>query len=366
MTNLSDVTIIIPSYNRQRYAKRVMEYWSGRGPQVHLFDGSNDALEEVYFDGLENNITYHHAPIPLLERFKLSGEVVNTKYTLMSGDDEFFIPSAIEACIRELEVDNSLVACIGRALAFKVSQENIVGESIYANMENYEILNDDPMERIIFHMSPYVCTTFYAIVPTAVWKNALAGLVERPFPIKSIEELQFEIMFCLYGKSKVIPHLMWLRSFEQEPIISIDPPKDTDPPREPEFLFKDWWAHPEKKTEREEYLTFFSKLLLQQKVITDYQYIYDGLHRAFDGYVKDRTTLNQYIFKVKSVIIHLLAPLLPHFVKKVLRPRMEKHVPEFSLQEAGNVLKQSGCSVNIIELAEIESIITQFHDQNDK
>ena len=39
MTDLSDLTLVIPAYNRAAYLARQIEYWAGSGVQLCILDG---------------------------------------------------------------------------------------------------------------------------------------------------------------------------------------------------------------------------------------------------------------------------------------------------------------------------------------
>ncbi len=211
MSNLSDLTLIIPSYNRQRYALRCMAYWSGKGVKVHLIDGSPKAIPASSFDELENNVTYHHDPRSVYDRLKFGKDLVNTKYASLLSEDEFFLPSGIQASIDELDADPSLVACTGRTLGFHAKDGRVSGYLVYEIMQNYAVLSEDPIERMVYHMSNYTPSTVYAINRTETWKSAISIMAEidystsESFPARALIELQFEISVCFYGKSRVIP-----------------------------------------------------------------------------------------------------------------------------------------------------------------
>src|SRR3989344_526322 len=111
MSLLSKLTLVIPTYNRQRYVLRNMRYWSGSMVTVHVLDGSEQAIPPQEMAELTANINYHNLPIPLLDRFRKAVGLVQTEYAALMADDEFFLPDALQACIRELEVDETLVSC---------------------------------------------------------------------------------------------------------------------------------------------------------------------------------------------------------------------------------------------------------------
>ena len=48
MDNLSDLTIVIPTFERPLFAQRTMSYWSCKLPKVIVLDGSVDSLDEKF------------------------------------------------------------------------------------------------------------------------------------------------------------------------------------------------------------------------------------------------------------------------------------------------------------------------------
>jgi glycosyltransferase domain-containing protein len=178
MSNLSDLTLIIVSYNRQRYALRSMAYWSSTDIKVHLIDGSSEAIPISSLDGLENNVTYHHDPRSVYDRMIFGKDLVDTKYASLLSDDEFFLPSGIQACIDELDVDPSLVACIGRTLGFYAKDGRVDGYLQYEIMADYAVLSEDPIERMIYHFGNYTPSTVYAINRAEHWKPAISIMAE--------------------------------------------------------------------------------------------------------------------------------------------------------------------------------------------
>ena len=78
MIDLSNLTIIIPSYNRQDYVIRSIEYWSNFNAIVHIFDGSKDEIN-YEIPGNCANVTYHHLPMSYAERLGYSINFVKSK-----------------------------------------------------------------------------------------------------------------------------------------------------------------------------------------------------------------------------------------------------------------------------------------------
>lgn len=358
MLELSNLTLVIPSYNRQRYALRSLKYWSGKGVRVHLLDGTEHSIDASSLEGLEGNVSYHHVPCSFYDRLKMGPDLIKTEYAALLSDDEFFLPSAIQACIEELEGDSSLVACTGRTLAFKVERGQVVGHPFYEIMENYAVLSDDPIERIIYHMDTYACSTIYSVVRASVWKSALSVMVEKHWAVYAIGELQFEISVSLHGKSKVIPHVMWLRSFEQEPI------RGNEPSLMPANTFCKWWCNEANNNEHNEFLSRMARKL-EQDTQVEFQNIYNGIRRSLDLYAKNNEVINVNLPKrwfgdFRNKAIRALAALIPAKIKKIIRPFWTITKP---LHQAGRSLVGSGCYLNDNELLEIEGLVAQFYSE---
>lgn len=360
MIELSKLTLIIPSYNRHRYALRSLRYWSGKGIRVHLLDGSERGIMGDHLEELDDNVSYHHVPLSFYDRLKMGAELVETEYAALLSDDEFFLPSAIQACITELQGEPLLAACTGWTLAFNADKGQVIGFPFYREMQNYAVLHDDPIERIIYHLGNGLCSTIYAIVRAPVLKSAISVVTEKNWPLYGIMELQVEISISLHGKSKVIPHLMWLRSQEQEPI------RGNEPSLTPGNGFEKWWLNAGKSLEHEELLSRMAKHLEQDTQI-EYQRIYAGVQQVFDelsrrnSNIGNRETTNPLICDFKNKTINTLAALMPTPIKKFFRPYWIT-----SLLKAGKSLAEAGCSVNDRELLEIEGLVAQFHKDREE
>jgi len=354
---LSRLTLVIPTYKRQSYALRNMRYWSGRGSTVHVVDGSPLAIAASELRGLAGNINYHHLPVSLVERIKHSLGLINTEYAALMGDDEFFIPSALEACIRELETQAELVSCMGRCIKFGYTPKVVTGELAYSEMENYSILQDDPVDRMVAHMNPYTCSTIYSVVRSPVWQRSMMTLTRKKFPAFAIGEYQFELAVCYQGKSKVIPELMWLRSAEMPGT------RGTDQFLMPENTSMKWWLDPAMEAERTEFLTIMSTTLAEaeDKVAE----IASGVKMAFDVFVQGQLNIpsigNSYKLMLKIAIN--MPALLKSILKPIQRPffKLLWNIDIRPLVEIAKDLSNTGVKVDFKELSEIQSIISVFH-----
>ena len=329
-----------------------MRYWSGSPVTVHVLDGSEQPIPAEEMAGLAANINYHHLPISCSERLGKAVDLVQTEYAARIGDDEFFLPDALQACIQELEADKTLVSCMGRCLAFRPISKQIIGWPAYTEMANYAVLQDDPIARMIHHMNLYTCSTIYSVIRTPVWKQAVGISSKKQFSVFALGENQFELAICYQGKSKVIQNLMWLRSGENDII------KD-----EHDIVsFHEWWADKNKADDREEFLTHMASALTQGD-IGKLESVREGVKAACDSFYEwhggDRLAFYLAFSKrvplpVKALIKNTLAAI-----------GVNRHAPaEFgnkSLLQAAKDLESTGVRVNYEQLSQVVELIRQFH-----
>ncbi len=341
-----------------------MRYWSDSEVTVYVLDGSEEEIKPDALVDIASNVHYHHLPVSVLDRIGMAGDLVKTEYAELLGDDEFFIPSALEACIAELEADNSLVSCMGRALKFSPEKAGVMGEAAYEEMKGYKVLQNDPVDRMIFHMDPYQPSTVYSVIRTWVWKRAVSILPEKEFLDLGTAELQFELAVSYFGKSKVAPILMWLRSGENPPNRNLE-----DTP------FHKWWIDPNMGADRDTFLAIMASALAVDdsgKLVS----IREGVRQACQAYASQYPYDNSgiraeawgggyqqaivfYSQKLCSATVHRIPRPIKELLKVVLGPF--RPAPPKTLLEAARDLEETGVWVDFEELAKIEALISQFH-----
>jgi glycosyltransferase domain-containing protein len=406
MSLLNKLTVIIPTYNRQEYAIRTMNYYSGQGMIVHVLDGTENAIDKNLICNLESNINYHHLPISINERFKIASEITNTDYTLMNGDDEFFLFSGLKECIKVLE-EEDIVSCIGRSLFFNINQNIITAEALnpesgspwHPGYQNYSILEEDYANRIIKHMNPYLSIACYAVTRTSVWKTNLFAASVCKSSTTDSEELALEMASAFQGKSKVINHLMWLRSGENSPFQFAVPGKY--------LSFGNWFESNKYKKEVNLYINNLSTVLenLDKSISKEEisRIIIKGCEafalfehtRRFNlvrwlqnntvnliNYFTPFTFLNQFrVFKLirqfhhNSSSISLVA--FKFYLKKYIYTLLKKlkiiNSEEYYFKKYDSTLfgrasawKDAGIGVDLDEIKSVSDLITNFHKDLNK
>ena len=56
--SLSDLTLVIPAYNRPAYLERQIDYWSGTGVQLCILDGSKSPAPPSLVERMGSDVHY--------------------------------------------------------------------------------------------------------------------------------------------------------------------------------------------------------------------------------------------------------------------------------------------------------------------
>ena len=348
---------MVPTCNRQSYALRFMRYWNGKGPTVILVDGSVKPIPREKLQAFDSKVIYLHKPSGIFARLRSAIDLVKTEYVAFAGDDEFFIPSAVVSCINTLEVDRSLVACMGRALGFHPLSSRIQGLHVYPKLRNYALLEDDPFVRTIRHLGDYIPSLIYAVTRVSVWRTVWRAVLEREFNANSVVELQIELAMSYAGKSRVIPELMWLRSFgENMPTRGTDPSMDTSKP------FIGFWTDNNLKEDRALFISAMERLFYRLHPC-EKRDCREAIVASFDAYLalylSVRRERRQASFFPLAIARRLAQFCLPEVSKAFIRSCLR---PKPHLIQVAYELRKQDVVVDFNALADIVDILIKFHD----
>ena len=358
---LEKITIVIPTFKRQEYILRTMEYWSGKGAKVMVLDGTDQAIPAELLSHIEDNVRYHHMPVSFAKRIDHARAMIETPYVALSGDDEFHLPTGLIQSIRELETDENLIACMGRTMAFRNDDGIIRGKIEYPAMKDYSLSDSEPCERMVRHMRCYTPSTIYAVVRSWAWRLAWEPTCREEFPVYGSAELAYELMISYLGKSKVIPVLQWLRSKENTSVVSEDVSLNSTNPR-----FYLWWGSSSYGQQKEAFLDNLMKSLEDGLEIGE-QRIRECVSSAYDAYVvlvKERARPSRKRAKIGLFLKNCLSKRQIIIVKSFMNAfRKSKTLPIFltTLEECAQLLENDGVSADYGELQAIEHRLSNFH-----
>lgn len=206
------LTIIIPSNNRPELLRRSILYWSKQRFRVIVCDGS-DEPQDTWVKGLfAGNIEYFHSQSPFPQRIKIAAGMVDTRYSILLSDDEFYLPKALGECIDFLDKNEEYIAVGGVCVGFSPGNTRILGFTQYPEWIGRERIESSASDRVVAHMGAYTNYLSVSVTRSHVWKSIADLYASHELPIFAQWELEMNLILSYCGKSKVLNNLMHLRS----------------------------------------------------------------------------------------------------------------------------------------------------------
>ena len=339
LLNLTKLTIVILTYNRHKSLIRTLEYWSNINVNLLVIDGSKFKLEHKIINS--KNINYIYEPKSLYERFLICLNFVHTEYVIMSSDDEFYLPSALSACIDVLEKDNSYSSCGGCALGFlKNTKNDLVGKQVYPRLINYTLDSETAFLRVQSHFSNYRMSHYWSVMRTNIWKSVCQYVFEKEYKFYAAHELQIEFLMSISGKSKIIPELMWMRNCENLQI------QGTNAFCEPSYTIHEWWIDYQKEKEKEDFLKKMETA--SNKITSDKnsRLPKDIISKIFENYLKWDLSQKSFRFQFSQKVPFKLKAI----IKSLLKLNRKKKYNFGDIVKEAKVLENRGIKVNYEEL----------------
>ena len=257
--SLEKLSFVLLTYEREPYLKRSLKYWSQYPITVYVLDGSESPAQDISYP----HIHYFHHPVSFQERIKLSLQLpITTPYTAFIADDEYAIPSSLIKNIQFLEQNPDFISAMGRCWGMSYRNKNIYTWDLYPEHKGYAVNQDNAIERMVYHFSPYVHSTLYAVTRTAIWKQCFLAYSKKEFPVYAMGEIQFELSNAYLGKSIVLDELMWFKSDEVASPSTLKA-KTSNPSLDKKNSLTEWWLN--KKNDHTEFLNIMSESLETDK-----------------------------------------------------------------------------------------------------
>ena len=204
-------TIIIPTYNRPRYLKRILSYYNGYAGNYKIIvadssSNKNKKLNDRVIASLSNlNILYlnnYSSEINMYHKVVDSINYVDTKYCLLCADDDFVTPNGISQSVDFLEKNPDFAVAHGYYIRFhlktdKKGKQHFCWIPIYLQKSN---TSPDPKLRLYSNIAKFN-PPFYAVHTTAclemIFKESINYTCDPRF-----DELLLSALPSIYGKMK--------------------------------------------------------------------------------------------------------------------------------------------------------------------
>lgn len=364
LQNLSQLTIVIPSYCRQDFIVRQCAYWHGRGVSVIIIDGSPKELSinlQQVIVGL-GDITYLHSPTSFNDRLKHAAKLIKTPYSVLCGDDEFLLPSGLCSAISLLDKDLDLVACVGQSLRYYLSNDRSkINYGTGYDTYRYEVRHNNVEDRLNASLKNYNAATCYAVTRSPVWCRSWGNLQSCSSAL--VTELEHALTTYIWGKFATVDDVYWMRSDENSFITTIDSSR---------LPLEEWWKSTKFKTEK---INFVTKIADEMNIAQhiDSAKAQATVIRACEICLQEQKYPSNFSFrqKCRQFVVNTLKKLMPknwvsHLIKfrnhlRPIAPVKGNFGNLFDLKTTKNPLPFLLNNELVNDLSSMEKLIADFY-----
>ena len=217
--DLRDVTVVILSRGREDILARTLAYWADVNISVLVLHNTKNPLSHT---SIGPNIEYHQMEVSYGQRCGNVPKYLKTEYSILSADDEIFIPSSISEMRKILERNSSLASVGGLTIALGKYGPIETGTHSYSNMKNYNNVGADSYGRLQYHFSQatgYRNGGIYRLMRRELMSSLMNTFSKvADFSTPYIYEVTGEIVVNAYGTSKYVNNIYWIRNWINEPV----------------------------------------------------------------------------------------------------------------------------------------------------
>lgn len=208
------VDLIIPTHNRTKLLKRILDYYKedGQGFNFIIADSSNPTnkklnkelikkysnLKILYIDKFEEKLPQHI-------KFAQMVKFANSKYVCFCADDDFITPSGIRQCVNFLEINPNYSAAHGIYIGFYTF--SLFGGNHFWWTFRYpspSISSSSSLDRVTSHLKTFTLV-LWAVRRTDITKTCYEEFLKAkidPYLQIILGELLPDALTAIYGKIK--------------------------------------------------------------------------------------------------------------------------------------------------------------------
>ena len=214
--------IVIPTYNRPRYLKRLLQYYQSDAQNYTFIiaDSSIPKNREKNTHVIKEFSDYdiispQPYPTDMNMFYKLADALTyaQAKYCVICADDDFITPLGITQSVAFLQSHPEYSCAHGDYISF-FPQKTPAGKSQFYWKPGYQyssITSSNPEERLSYHLSHYEVATFYAVHPTSLIQLFFKEITNYTDTENDGQfgELLPSMLTLIYGKMKKLDGMLY-------------------------------------------------------------------------------------------------------------------------------------------------------------
>ena len=218
---LSELTIVIPTYNRPLELERAIEYWRDTPVTVHILDGSEKPWFPIGVVPGTTTISYHHLPQKIGEsstnnysrRIALATELAKTNYSALCSDDDLFTIRGLVTALQLLKNDQA-DAVVGKCAQYLFRDGKVEWKKINWDWRSDHMsLSENFWDHFV---SDSKGSYYYGIYKSLIWKKIRLSGVELSFSHIGANETISDYLTKTLTRTFVINEYLWFTNYPDQ------------------------------------------------------------------------------------------------------------------------------------------------------
>jgi glycosyltransferase domain-containing protein len=302
--DLSNLTVIVPSYGRQEFLFKQFIHWSDTNVRLIIVDGSIKPvaknLQKLFKQ--HGNTTYIHLEESVGNRLLFASNLITTPYTVTCNDDDFLMKSGVIASVEYLKHNSKAVACRGQSIrAYILNEKKIIRYTgIFNRYNDFAADQQNADLRLRYAFSRYNGATLFAVLQTDVWKKSWIKGYSKKYSSTNVSEFFQNIVVYISGAVVClpIPYSVITGAF---PIVNTSTDNRS-------LLFSIWSKDIKYKAERIDFINDLANLLAKKSILS----------------IKDSRKLIEEIIEIYIGNLNKFSPFTQLFGFQVSKRKIEK------------------------------------------
>lgn len=210
---MNKVDLIIPTFNRTDYLRRILDYYLELGVDFNyiIADSSNQEIKrqnkKLINKYTKLNILYvDKFSDKLIQSYKFAKMVqyAKSKYVIFCADDDFIIPNAIRECVKFLENHPDYSAAHGSYIGFHLFKNQFLGTRLGWDFRHSpaSISFEKPAQRLKYYLLNN-SQVLWSVRRTNIVKTCYKELLKTkfdPYLIAILGEMLPDALTVIFGK----------------------------------------------------------------------------------------------------------------------------------------------------------------------
>lgn len=200
---VSDLTVVIPTYNRNNFIKRSFNFWKDTGINFLICDSSTNINFELSKYG---NYIYTKEKKFYQKLFETIN-LVKTKYVVIIADDDMVCINSLKECLTFLEQNETFVSAQGSFIDFWYNENSDIDICVRnpgSSGKNSNLIYPESNTRIYNSIKKY-WHHIYSIHRKEILQQALS--ISKDLNNNPAAEINITIVGSIFGKHKMIENL---------------------------------------------------------------------------------------------------------------------------------------------------------------